>query len=556
MLSRRPTFVGDVGASFVSAVMAMVAVLGFGAVALDAIEHHHRSVERTLDADRVGLAAEFAASEAAARVMDGEHAAFSGAGTLEGVDYSYSSTPGGAGTWLVVGRAGSGVDERTVEVDLRREEEASGAVVPQYSLWADQIRSRWSTGTIDGLIGASTWMDFRGDPLGTEQHLLEPDAFCVGCDNPVDVATYTAPAVPSTAGAAACPADSRGRIRDTSIPAGTYRCGGSWLRFRGTVTLDGPVVFLLEPGTRLDVRNATVNEGGEPDDLHIVKPTSTTNRWSRFDDATFVGHITMPGTRLLFDDAITWDGRIAVGYAYFREVVADVEVAAVMGGSEDRYAVFTESLLDIGWVRSGDVDGPVGSRDRIRYWYSHAIGTTQDVVAGGSCSNCPDPQTIDSYETLPLPDASGAAPCPASSSYRLTGPVELGGHYLCDRAWSTLRISGEITVSEPTVIHVGSNTRIDIRDATLNPDGNSANLLIVQPTTSGWAYRAVIDDTTMYGRILTPDTWWYVGDVAWRGTFEVESWWLYDWANIDGAWDGGVSATVTVSWHIDRWQLS
>ena len=55
---------------------------------------------------------------------------------------------------------------------------------------------------------------------------------------------------------------------------------------------------------------------------------------------------------------------------------------------------------------------------------------------------------------------------------------------------------------------------------------------------------------------LSPGTWWYVGDVAWRGTFEVGSWWLYDWANIDGAWDGGEPSTVTVSWHIDRWQLA
>ena len=264
----------------------------------------------------------------------------------------------------------------------------------------------------------------------------------------------------------------------------------------------------------------------------------------------------MPGTRLLVDDDVSWDGRIAVGFANLRRITADVEVATTMGANEDRYAVWTEALLDIGWVRSGDVDGPVGSRDRIRYWYSHAIGTTQDVVDGGTCSNCPNPQTIDDYETLPLPDPSGAAACPADAGYRLTGPVQLGGAYLCDRAWSTLRISGEISVSEPTVIHVGSNTRIDIRNATLNPDGGSANLLIVQPSTTGWAYRAVIDDSTMYGRILTPETWWYVGDVAWRGLFEVESWWLYDWANIDGAWDGGGPTTITVTWHLDRWQLS
>lgn len=546
----------DRGASLVASVMAMVAILGFGAVALEAVENHHDGVERTRDADRVALAAEFAASEGAARVMDGDHLAFTGTGTLEGVDYSYAATPTGDGRWTVVGRAGSGRDERVVEADLRRDEQADGAVVPQYALWADQIRVRWSSGVIDGLIGAAERIDIRGDALASEQHLLAPDATCRGCDNPVSITEYIAPALPATDGATACPADGRGRIRNTTVAAGTYRCGGTWLRFRGTVTLDGPVVFVLDPGTRLDVRNTDVNAGGSPDDLQIVKPTTTTTRWSRFDDASFVGHITMPGTRLLVDDDVSWDGRIAVGYANLRRITADVEVATTMGAAEDRYAVWTEALLDIGWVRSGDVDGPVGSRDRIRYWYSHAIGTTQDVVAGGTCSNCPNPVTIDDYATLPLPDPSGAASCPANGSYRLTGPIELGGDYLCDRAWSTLRISGEITVSGPTVIHVGSNTRIDIRNATLNPDGDSANLLIVQATTTGWAYRAVIDDSTMYGRILTPETWWYVGDVAWRGLFEVESWWLYDWANIDGAWDGGGPGTVTITWHIDRWQLS
>ena len=48
---------GEAGASFVSALLAMSAILGFGVVALEAIDSHRGSVERTLDADRVSLAA-------------------------------------------------------------------------------------------------------------------------------------------------------------------------------------------------------------------------------------------------------------------------------------------------------------------------------------------------------------------------------------------------------------------------------------------------------------------------------------------------------------------
>ncbi len=221
----------------------------------------------------------------------------------------------------------------------------------------------------------------------------------------------------------------------------------------------------------------------------------------------------------------------------------------------DRYAAYAEDLFDIGWVRGGDIEGPIGAGDRVKYWYSHSVASRQDYV--NRCENCPNPLQITSYETLPLPDPTGAAPCPADGSYRLTGPVTLSGAYDCSTGWRTLRISGTIDISGPVVIHVGNNTRLDIRNATINDGGDSADFVIAKATTSNWAYRGVVDDTTLYGRILAPESYIYVGDVTWRGTFEVGTWWLYDWATIDGAWDGDAGGTGQITeWLIDSWQLS
>ena len=202
----------------------------------------------------------------------------------------------------------------------------------------------------------------------------------------------------------------------------------------------------------------------------------------------------------------------------------------------ERYAAYAYDLLDIGWVRGGDVAGPVASGDRVKYWYTHSIGTRQDYVT--TCENCPNPQINTSYVPLDVPSPSAPQACPVDGSYQLTGPVTLSGEYDCSSNQETLRISGQIDISGPVVIHVGDDTRLDVRNATINSGGQSGDFVIAKPTTTTWAYQATVDDTTMNARILAPENYVYVGDVTWRGTFEVGTWWLYDWATIDGAWDG------------------
>ena len=263
---------------------------------------------------------------------------------------------------------------------------------------------------------------------------------------------------------------------------------------------------------------------------------TTTSGSGTVDGADYAYTITANG-----DETWTVIGRSGEG-AEERTVTADVRrvVTEVSGPpvapEVERYAAYGYELIDIGWVRGGDVAGPVASGERIKFWYSHSIGTQQEYVT--TCENCPNPVVNTSYVPITLPTPTNAQACPANGSYRLTGPVTLSGHYDCSGNRETLRISGDIDVSGPVVIFVGNNTRLDIRNATINDGGQSADFVIAKPTSSTWSYRSTIDDSTMYGRILAPESWMYVGDVTWRGAFEVETWWLYDWATIDGAWDG------------------
>ncbi|MEM9466646.1 MAG: lectin-like protein [Actinomycetota bacterium] len=265
-------------------------------------------------------------------------------------------------------------------------------------------------------------------------------------------------------------------------------------------------------------------------------------------EASFSGTGTVDGADYAYtitnngDDTWTIVGRSGDG-SRERTATSELrrEVSSTVSGPEERFAVYGYELVDIGWVRGGDVAGPVASGERVRYWYSHSIGTRQDYVT--TCDNCPNPQVNTSYVPLALPTPATPQACPVNGSYQLTGPVTLSGQYDCSAGGVTLSISGTVDVSGPVVIFVGDDTRLDIRNATINAGGDSADFVIAKPTASTWSYRSTIDDTTMHGRILAPESWMYVGDVTWRGTFEVETWWLYDWATIDGAWDGPVVPT-------------
>ena len=69
------------GASMVVALVATVAVLGFGAVVLQMVEADVRGVTARLEREEAVLHAEYALSEAVARVIDGQEATANGGGS-------------------------------------------------------------------------------------------------------------------------------------------------------------------------------------------------------------------------------------------------------------------------------------------------------------------------------------------------------------------------------------------------------------------------------------------------------------------------------------------
>ena len=84
-------------------------------------------------------------------MIEGEEAAYSGSGTVDGAAYQFSVTPSSADTWDIVGEAGSGIHSRTVTVELRR---AAGDPDPDpdvaYVLWADEIEVNNVSGSLSG----------------------------------------------------------------------------------------------------------------------------------------------------------------------------------------------------------------------------------------------------------------------------------------------------------------------------------------------------------------------------------------------------------------------
>lgn len=559
MLRNHHASASDRGASMLLALGIVAVVLGFGAIVIDMTTSHVRTSDRMLQRDQSQLVAELAASEAVGLIVDGASTAFSGTGTASGVDYGFEAEPDGTTEWTVVSWAGSQPDIGTVTVSLTRGEGSGGGSLPPaavvYALWAEKIESDMSTGTISAPIGASEEIKLEGQSLGTEQHLLS-GAVCEGCANPVSVSSHTSVAVPPISSPLACPTTHPDRIQDTTISSGVYLCSGDRLRFRGSVQFDGPVVFVIDDDVEVEFRRATINTISQESVLFTQLGSASSE--VKIENSTFVADIVMPNAVLEIKNAVTWVGSVEAKEISLEEATLVANTGAPPAvPADDRYAIWTETLLDIGYVRSGGVEGPIGSRSQIKFWYDDWIGSSQNVVSGGSCINCPNPLSIDGYELMDLPDSAGAAACPVVAGYRLRDR-DLAGSYLCDSNHRTLRIRGDITVTEPTVLHIGTDTRLDIRDANINLDGNSAAFVIVQGSVSSWAAEATIDDVVMHGQILTPSTWWWVGDITWQGTFEVDTFWLYDWANINGEWDGVAPPDDSDpgAWEIVGWKLS
>ncbi|MFQ5558683.1 MAG: hypothetical protein ACE5GB_14410, partial [Acidimicrobiales bacterium] len=161
---------------------------------------------------------------------------------------------------------------------------------------------------------------------------------------------------------------------------------------------------------------------------------------------------------------------------------------------------------------------------------------------------------IDSHTPSQLPSTDAPLPCPADGRSRIANVTLEAGHYLCDSP-GVLWFSARIEVKGPVVIEVGPRTRFVISGAQIGAAGGADDFVVSQPSTIGVARYAVIHNSVFHGRILAPRTYLYtVGDVTWRGTFEVSWWLVWSRAVIDGAWEGTTPSTAT-SYTITGWAL-
>ena len=546
----------DRGAAMVVALVATMVVLGFGVVILQIVQADLGAVGDRVDREEALLHAEFALTEAVARVADGQEGLYRGDGTVDGDAYSYDITPGGTDTWTIVGRAGAGPAERTLTTTLRRDVTPGSA--DEYALWAETIDSTDAAGIVSGLIGASGSMDLDGGSVGAEQHLLN-GATCAGCATPVAITSYTPPTVPTPVSPSPCPYSNSDRIRNTTIAAGHYSCGGNRLRIQGDVELAGPVVIHLDPGTRVEITNASVNAAGDPDDLWIVQTSDGGAGDSLLDDATFVGHISMPEARMEFTDLVGWSGRIVVEYAELNQPVLAAlwDPAGGSGGwtTDSGYALWADE------IEVEDTDGVafalLGAAVEMDVDNGTA-GVQQHLLPGATCSGCADPTAISSYTGPTVPTPVDLQPCPFTDDEEISDTTIAAGHYSC--GGEELKFEGDIVLGGPVVIHLDDDTAIEIEDATINAGGDPDDFWIVQTSVDD-ADTSKFEDSTVIGNIWMPEAEIEIeGDAVWSGRIVVDKAEVKD-ATIAAVWNenagttggAGGGGTPTISWSIDPW---
>ena len=516
------------GASMVVALVATVAVLGFGAVVLQMVEADVRGVTARLEREEAVLHAEYALSEAVARVIDGQEATANGGGSVDGAAYTWEITNNGDESWTVVGRAGEDLSEQEVTTTLRRTFNSPPSSSPvQYALWADRVEGDGASGAFWGLVGASGWMDWDGSSVGVEQHLLT-GATCSGCSNPVGVSSYTPVAAPVPVSSGSCPYSGgySDKIKNDTIAAGHYSCGGSKLKLEGSISVTGPVVIHLESNTELDIKDASINVGGDPDDFWVVQATDPGSKWSGLEDSTLVGHLSMPQSQFWAYKS-SWTGRIAVDYAYLYSDISgiwDRTGEPLQFSPDDGYALWADRLGGDGNVEDSLL-GLVGASGWMD-WDGSSVGVEQHLLTGATCSGCSNPVGVSSYTPVaaPVPVSSGSCPYSGGYSDKIKNDTIAAGHYSC--GGSKLKLEGSISVTGPVVIHLESNTELDIKDASINVGGDPDDFWVVQATDPGSKWSG-LEDSTLVGHLSMPQSQFWAEDASWTGRIEADYVWLY-----------------------------
>ncbi len=229
-MARARTFAAERGGVAITMIVLMVVVLASGALVVRSLDGL-RDTRR--DGERAGATAavEVALAEALARIDLGQATSFTGsdvvsAGTPDEMPILWDAVRNADGSWSVYAEAGVDDARRAAQARVARE------IAPPRTLFAvDELRLDRNAGVIEGTVGTNGRLKAIASDLGDQQDLAGPAATCVGCDNPIVLATPV-------------------EIDDIVVPAAPIRSCPTDAEFRGTIDGAGGVpIVCLDPST-------------------------------------------------------------------------------------------------------------------------------------------------------------------------------------------------------------------------------------------------------------------------------------------------------------------
>lgn len=303
--------------SIVVAVMGMMFLVLIGTAAVMRGQAELRAVGVEADDLAAQAAAEQGVAETLARLSAGDSGDFSASGTAGDGTYQYKASAISTTEYLV--RSEGTVDGRVYALEVT----IGGERPEPYSLFVGTSAFISNQGTITGRVATNGQLSVRGTVLGDAVDLYGPRASCNDCPPGnvlADALDVPPPTVP-TGTTQRCPSDGdfTGVVDGRSgVPfvctSGDVR--GSNVRFIGTVTVaNPPLIVYVRAGLDIDIRNASVNADGEPDDFQLYGEGDDDYWWFDVWNSRVQGVLYGPG-RDSFLESASIVGSVSMGVLY------------------------------------------------------------------------------------------------------------------------------------------------------------------------------------------------------------------------------------------------
>jgi hypothetical protein len=202
---------------------------------------------------------------------------------------------------------------------------------------------------------------------------------------------------------------------------------------------------------------------------------------------------------------------------------------------------------------SGRVEGRIAITGDARF-AGRSLGDIQELIGeDATCTGCDNPVLIDATrddDRVSAPDDRPIRSCPDVDG-TITGLLEGNVVYECDDDTS-LVFTGVVSVNGPVVFALGPEVTLRFDRADLNPAGDPADLLIIQPEADDPDITIV--DTTLSGVLSVPHGRIAASGLRWEGMVAAAELVASSGSELTGGWTPTLESFGFEGWRITGWR--